>query len=226
MIVHLQNQPLPGMHPLAHPLYCLTSDDVKPSHAVQVDQMVKAGIKLIQVRSKTNFSSFHLDQLKVSISKARALGVCVIINDDYLLSEALGANGVHLGKYDSLPSETRLEPDRDIIIGRTVHSLEDAQDVKSLGFCNYVGIGPIRDSSTKPDLSPSLSVQHITDIISVLSPIPCFLIGGLTSIDFQLLDKTGAKGICVCSGISSHHDFGSYLANYSAESLKYYGQTT
>lgn len=142
MIVHLQNQPLPGMHPLAHPLYCLTSDDVKPSHAVQVDQMVKAGIKLIQVRSKTNFSSFHLDQLKVSISKARALGVCVIINDDYLLSEALGANGVHLGKYDSLPSETRLEPDRDIIIGRTVHSLEDAQDVKSLGFCNYVGIGP------------------------------------------------------------------------------------
>ena len=226
MITQLQNQPVSEMHSLDHPLYCLTSDYAKPSHAVQVDQMAKAGVKIIQVRSKISLSSLHFDQLKISISNARALGACVIINDHYTLCESLGANGVHLGRHDSLPTECKFEPKRDTIVGHTVHSLDDAQYVKSSGFCHYVGIGPFRHSSTKPDLKASLSVQDISSLISFLSPTPCFLIGGLSLGDFSLLAKTGAKGICVCSGISSTHDFGSHLANYTAESIKYYGRTS
>ena len=208
---------------LNHPLYCITSDTVTSTHADQVSSMAQEGVKIIQVRSKKKFAREEVSRLRSAIKNARRLGACVIVNDDPILCSVTGADGVHLGSNDAPPESARLALGEGKIIGGTVHSLNEAHALKLSGYCDYAGIGPFRNSTTKQELRPKLSLKDITQIISFLSPIPCFLIGGLNSLDFSLLAMTGARGICVCSGVNKGKNFGAYLEHYTNESQKHYG---
>ena len=204
-------------------LYCLTSDQVHDTHAKQILNFSKVGIKLIQVRSKNSFRNSSPNELSESIQQAKSYGSSVILNDSIDSVAQLNADGVHLGKRDCDPLIAReILGDRKVI-GSTVHSLEDAKVVKAKGVSNYIGIGPIRKSKTKKDLIPKLSLKKIKEIVSFLYPLPSFLIGGLTHNDFQLLRKTGATGICVCSSLSTKLEFGANLKLFLEEKSKYDG---
>jgi len=208
---------------LNHPLYCITSDNVTSTHADQVSSMAQEGVKIIQVRSKEILVEEEVKRLSSAIKDARKLGACVIVNDDPRLCNATGADGVHLGSNDEPPKSARLAIGEGKIIGGTVHSFDEAHALKLSGYYDYAGIGPFRNSSTKQELRPKLSIKDIIQIVSFLSPVPCFLIGGLDSMDFSLLTETGARGICVCSGLNKGKNFGAYLEHYTNESQKYYG---
>tara|TARA_B100001093_G_C26751877_1_gene981546 strand:- start:59 stop:706 length:648 start_codon:yes stop_codon:yes gene_type:complete len=205
-------------------LYCLTSDHSNDTHAKQILNLSKVGIKLIQVRSKNSLRNSSPNELSESIQKAKSFGSSVILNDSVDLVAELNADGVHLGTDDCDPLIAReILGDRKVI-GSTVHSLEGAESIKEKGVSNYIGIGPIRKSKTKKDLVPKLSLQKVKEIVSFLHPIPSFLIGGLTHNDFQLLRKTGAIGICVCSSLSTKFEFGANLKLFLEEKSKYDGR--
>jgi len=171
-------------------------------HSKQVETFIEAGFKFIQLRSKSIGSKDLLIQAKRSAEIAKAYDCTLIINDYYELAQEVNADGVHLGRNDASISIARnfLAPSK--IIGKTVHNLEEAREAQ-IDTPDYVGVGPYRKSSTKKELSPTLSDQEFAQIFEVLLPIPVYLIGGLKSDDYVLIEKFGIQGIAICSELFS-----------------------
>ena len=181
-------------------LLCLTRDDPDISHLGQIERLLYAGASFIQLRSKSLPYNHLLQETESAVKLTKSKGCKLIINDDYKLAKKVDADGVHLGISDAPIEVVRDYLPEQKIIGKTVHSLEEAQ-IALEEKPDYIGLGPFRKSTTKTELIPTLSEHDLKEILKLLQPIPVFLIGGLTSNDFHLIDHFGIQGICLCSAL-------------------------
>ena len=171
-----------------------------------IKSAIDAGCKWIQLRFK-NATVEELKVLAVDVKKiCRERGVLFIINDHPLIAKAVGADGLHLGLTDMPVAEARKILGDDIIIGGTANTLQDVlQRVKE--GCNYIGLGPLRFTTTKQKLSPLLGFGGYKMIVDELRfhriSIPIYAIGGIISEDIAPLMQTGIYGIAV-SGMITH----------------------
>ena len=189
-------------------LLALTGDDSCVSHLSQVEIMLESGVRFIQFRSKMLTGASLIEEARFAADLARQAGAVLIVNDSPEVAARSGAHGVHLGMKDaSLASACEWMGDG-AIVGRTVHSLEEARQVKAEGGCGYVGLGPFRSSKTKPGLRPVLEYPDFSEIKAVLDPVPIYLIGGLGLADFDLIDDLGIAGLAVCSALSTEGRLG------------------
>jgi len=179
---------------------CLTCDHPELSHFDQTKLLLENGAKLIQLRSKTSSPKSFLHDAERSTALAKKWGATIIINDSPEITKASKADGVHLGQSDSSPVKARILLGSGFLIGRTVHSFEEAIRCKEENP-DYVGVGPFRRSKTKQNIKPQLSRDQFAEIFSILHPIPIFLIGGLTGDDFSLIDELGISGLAICSAL-------------------------
>jgi len=182
-------------------LLCLTRDAPDCSHFRQVEKLVHAGASFIQLRSKSVPENQLLEESKSAVILAKQNGSKLIINDHYELTKDVEADGVHLGVSDAPVEFVRDYLPRGKIIGKTVHSFEEAK-IAVKEQPDYIGLGPIRNSITKKELTPCLSDEEFKEIAALLHPIPVFLIGGLNRNDFDLIDRIHVQGICLCSDLS------------------------
>jgi len=186
-------------------LMCLTHDHSVLSHFDQAKLLLENGGRLIQVRTKVmNLTSFTLEAIEI-VQLARSFNAKVIINDHADVAASASAWGVHLGMRDERTADVKKKFGNRLIIGRTVHSLADAQKCK-VEKPDYIGIGPFRISATKRDLIPQLSVDQFKQIITFLSPLPTFLIGGLNENDSLLIDELNLTGLALCSALWKCND--------------------
>ena len=195
-------------------LLALTSDDFIISHSRQSEIMMDAGVRFIQFRSKVLAAARLHKELERAVRAAEGRGTVLVANDCPLLAVRSRSNGVHLGMEDGSPRRARELLGDSAIIGRTVHSLEDARLVKEEGNCDYVGLGPYRTSQTKPELNPVLSHAEIIEVRVLLDPIPVYLIGGMGLADFDLIRELGVTGLAVCSALSERDAFGANLDSF------------
>ena len=82
-------------------------------------------------------------------------------------------------------------------IGVSIHSLEEAKDVESLG-ASYVIAGHIFETDCKKGLEPR-GLKFIEDLSSALS-IPIFAIGGIDEKNSQSVINSGAFSVCIILG--------------------------
>lgn len=199
--VNVNDQVLPS-------LLALTRDDSCVSHVSQVEIMLESGVRFIQFRSKLLAGSSLLEEARLAADLVRQVGAVLIVNDCPEVAVRSGAHGVHLGMQDASLASARQLLGEGAIIGRTVHSVEEAIQVKLEGSCDYVGLGPFRLSKTKPGVRPVLDYSDISEIKAILDPLPIFLIGGLELSDFDLIDDLGIAGLAVCSALSGREGVG------------------
>ena len=69
---------------------------------------------------------------------------------------------------------------------------------------NYIGVGPIFPTGTKPDANP-VGVELIRDVAARVEA-PFFAIGGITLINLHQVLAAGAKRIAVVSAILNAPD--------------------
>lgn len=108
---------------------------------------LSAGCRIIQYREKKASTRRMLHEALAikGLCQDKAL---LIINDRIDIALAADADGVHLGK-DDMPLETaRMILGRDMIIGISCSSVEDARKAEG---ADYLGIGPVFTTSTKKD---------------------------------------------------------------------------
>jgi thiamine-phosphate pyrophosphorylase len=182
-------------------LLCITRDTPDFSHFSQVEKLVHEGASFIQLRSKLVPESVLLEESKSAVILAKQNGSKLIINDHYKLARDVDADGVHLGVSDAPVEFVRDYLPQGKIIGKTVHSIEEAK-IAVKEQPDYIGLGPVRNSITKEELTPCLSDEEFKEIAALLYPIPVFLIGGLNRNDFDLIDRINVQGICLCSDLS------------------------
>ena len=181
---------------------CLTRDSSEYSHDQQVKDFIQGGGQFIQLRSKSLPNEVLYHQANKAVTYAKAYGANLIINDHIELTRQIDAHGVHLGANDGSVASARKILSSEKIIGKTVHSIEEALFAKK-DNPDYVGMGPYRISSTKKDLQPVLTNYQFQQIVKILDPIPVYLIGGLSKNDFSLIETLGVQGLALCSALFS-----------------------
>ena len=131
-----------------------------------------------------------------------AYDVALIVNDRADLAAKLGADGVHLGQGDGSVEAARKLMGRDAQIGVTCHDSRHLAMEASEAGANYVAFGAFFPTATK-------ETRHRPDpaILSwwtVLSPLPCVAIGGITPENAPPLVEAGADFLAVCNGVWQH----------------------
>src|SRR5262249_12966332 len=73
-----------------------------------------------------------------------------ILNDRPDLVDACGADGVHVGQEDATPAQARASIGPDRIIGRSTHAPAQALAAQADPDVDYVVVGPVHATPTKP----------------------------------------------------------------------------
>jgi thiamine-phosphate pyrophosphorylase len=168
-----------------------------------VEAALKGGVTLFQFREKGTGALKGEEKAELASNiklLCKEYGVPFLINDDIELAIALGADGVHIGQEDEPASIVRGKIGEKIL-GVSVHTLEEAKKAVSEG-ADYLGIGPIYQTSTKEDAKEESGTALIEQIRAVGMDIPIVGIGGITAVNAGAVVKAGADGVSVITAIS------------------------
>ncbi|MBB6333189.1 thiamine-phosphate pyrophosphorylase [Chryseobacterium sediminis] len=164
------------------------------------------GIKWVQVRWKNAPENELINLCEISKQLCSEYQSVCIINDHVQLAKEIDADGVHLGLNDSSIEKARLILGENKIIGGTANTLSDViQRIEE--SCNYIGLGPLRFTTTKEKLSPVLGFEGYQEIVNGLRDqsidIPkIFAIGSVALEDLLPLQEIGIYGVAVSGQIT------------------------
>jgi thiamine-phosphate pyrophosphorylase len=172
-----------------------------------VEQMIEGGVDLIQLRGK-NKSIGELVGLAVELHKLAAKSSTpLIVNDHAEIARRVPVEGVHVGQDDDPIEIVRRKAARDILIGKSTHSLGQARAAQSEG-ADYIGFGPIFATPTKPDYAP-IGLEDIRRVHAQVS-LPIFCIGGINIDNLQSVIDAGAKRVVMVSALLKAHNIVDY----------------
>ena len=169
--------------------------------------MIEGGVDLIQLRGKTQPVD-QLMELAGSIEQmTSASGIPFIINDRAEIAAKVPVTGVHVGQDDDSIAHARKKAGRQLLIGKSTHSLEQAIAAQREG-ADYIGFGPIFATPTKPDYQPigSTGIKRVNNDVSV----PIFCIGGIKIDNLGEIIAAGAKRVAIVSGLLKSPDIAKY----------------
>jgi thiamine-phosphate pyrophosphorylase len=170
------------------------------------EQMVLGGVDLIQLRAKKQSPS-EIARLGASMRKLiPATGPIFILNDHPELVGDMGADGIHVGQDDLSVDEARAKAGG-VLVGKSTHSLEQAIAAEKEG-ADYIGVGPIFATPTKPDYIP-VGPALINQVRSAVK-VPQFCIGGINEQTLSGVLAGGAHRIVIVSDLLKSHDIPAY----------------
>ncbi|KTS06579.1 MULTISPECIES: thiamine phosphate synthase [Microbacterium] len=181
-----------------------------------VDQAVDAGVTVVQLRDKVATGG-ELYARALDLADVIA-GRCAFVVDDrldiVLAARANGArvDGIHLGQSD-LPvdiARTLLGPDA--LVGWTANTPAHLAAAAAFpdGTLDYLGVGVIRATATKPDHPRPLGVDGFAEL-AASTVLPCVAIGGIDVDDVGPLRRAGAAGVAVVSAVCAADDPGAVV---------------
>jgi thiamine-phosphate pyrophosphorylase len=168
--------------------------------------LIAGGVDIIQVRGKKLSHSKLVKLVRAVVQATAESDVPVIVNDDIAAAEEAGAAGVHLGQEDwaAIPRAKRnLRLVNMNLVGISTHSLHQAMEAERDG-ANYIGVGPIFPTGTKPDATP-VGVELIHQVAARVAT-PFFAIGGITLDNLAAVLAAGATRVAVVSAILNAPD--------------------
>ena len=167
-----------------------------------LDAVIKGGGKIIQLRDKEICKRDFFLLAKKFREITLKEGILLIINDYLDVAMAIDADGVHLGQEDFPLKEARkLAPN--LILGRSVHSLEQAKIAEAAGADN-INIGPIFPTGTK-EHAQAIGTEAIKKIAPEIS-IPFTVMGGIKSSNIKETVNAGAKKLALVTAVTQAAD--------------------
>ena len=169
----------------------------------QVECAIKGGATCVQLREKDLDEKTFLDEaIKIS-ALCKKYGVPFFVNDNVDVAIKCNADGIHVGQEDMQASQVRQKVGDDMLIGVSVHSVEEALNAVKNG-ADCLGVGAMFSTSTKTDVDV-LSKQTLRDICSAVD-IPVVAIGGINKDNISQLAGTGVDGVALVSAIFAAQD--------------------
>lgn len=165
---------------------------------------VRGGATMVQLRDKQATTAEMIamgQELKAALA---GTGVPLIVNDDVDAALAIGADGIHVGQDDMAAVSVRARVGDQMILGLSVETEELAKRVDP-AVVDYVGIGPVFATGTKPDHKPPVGFDGLARIVA-LAPVPAVAIGGVKAEHAGEIFSAGAKGLAVVSAICGQSD--------------------
>ncbi|WP_222195731.1 thiamine phosphate synthase [Modestobacter italicus] len=170
---------------------------------------VAGGVTAVQVRDKTA-SRRDLLALVRAVQAVLPPGVALIVNDAVDVAVLTGADGVHVGADDLPPTEARTLLGPGALVGVSVGSAAELDDVLALpaGVVDLVGLSPVWSTPTKPDAGAALGLDGARALAARARAggLASVAIGGISAENAAAVAATGVDGICVVSDICTAAD--------------------
>ena len=175
----------------------------KQSLYEQVESALKGGVTCVQLREKElNEEEFLNEAMEIS-ALCKQYGVPFFINDNVEIAIKCQADGIHVGQEDMEAAKVRQRVGNDMIIGVSVHSVEEALEAVKNG-ADCLGVGAMFSTSTKTDVDV-LPKETLHDICMAVD-IPVVAIGGISKNNMLQLAGTGVCGVALVSAIFAADD--------------------
>ncbi len=182
-------------------LYVIT--DQKENLLEIIEEILIAGVKIIQYRFKTGTDKDHLQEAIKIKNLCKKYNSLFIVNDRIDIAIASDADGIHLGQDDLNIKTARKLLGYSKIIGTSANNEIDISIALKEG-CDYLGIGPIFETLTKKEKKP-IGIEMIKTLTKDLN-IPWFAIGGVTTKNISILKRNGFKKVALVSQIMNSED--------------------
>ena len=185
------------------PILCLITDrrrlgaSWEEALVTRVRTAATAGVDLVQVRERDLDGGPMTRLVAACVEAVRGTSARVLVNDRVDVALAAGAHGVHL-RGDSFPaSRVAARAPSGFLIGRSVHSTDEAVAAAEAGALNYLIFGTVFDSSSKPG-RPAAGLRELSRVASA-TRIPVLAIGGITARNVAEVMAAGAAGAAAIS---------------------------
>ncbi|WP_242110668.1 thiamine phosphate synthase [Luteimonas aquatica] len=184
----------------AHPsgLYLITPDEPDTARLLQRVRAVLGFATWLQYRNKHADPALRHAQASALLAPCRAAGVPLIVNDDWRLAQAIGADGAHLGEDDGDLRAARHALGETAILGASCYDDPARAQIAVDAGASYVAFGaffPTRSKSGTRRARPELLRE------AARLRRPRVAIGGITPDNAGTLIAAGADLVAVISGV-------------------------
>ncbi len=174
------------------------------SHQAVIEAAIAGGATIVQYREKAASTRQMVTEAQALLELARRFGVPLIVNDRIDVALAVDADGVHVGQDDMPARLARQLIGSHKILGVSVSTLAEAKQAVEDG-ADYLGVGPVFATPTKPDAAPPIGMDGLRSICQQVS-IPTVAIGGINAVNAAAAIAAGATGVAVVSAVVAADD--------------------
>ncbi len=182
-------------------LYVLTDTGLARGRSL-VELVVAAlegGATAIQLRDKTSSTLAQVELGRQLRRVTRDAGALLLVNDRVDVAYAVEADGVHLGQDDLPIAVARAILGRTAIVGGSAGNPDELARALADGV-DYLGIGPMYPTTTKPDAGAPLGPTGLAAMRRA-TDLPIVGIGGIDATNVAPVIAAGADGVAVISAI-------------------------
>jgi len=193
------------------------TDKAKINIFLLAEKLAYLGVDIFQLRAKGLSDRKYLTlatKLSKIIKKRKKM---FIVNDRADIAYLSGASGLAIAEDYTSPSQARKIIGNKAIIGKTIHSLRELENLRSQeridrAKIDYISFGPAFKTKTKPNLKP-LTSRKLKTLIEKNKKL-IFAIGGINQYNIDSLLESGIKNIAICRGIILAKNLKTTINNY------------
>lgn len=161
------------------------------------------GVDIVQLRDKSADDASLIETGRLFRRICDQHGALLVVNDRGDLAVACEADGVHVGQDDAPVASIRATVGDERLIGVSTHS-EAQIDAASQSGCDYIAVGPVFETPTKPGAAPVGT--RLVDYAARHSQLPFFAIGGIDAGNAADVVDAGATRLAVVRAIRDAAD--------------------
>ncbi|MCB1251266.1 MAG: thiamine phosphate synthase [Acidimicrobiales bacterium] len=186
-------------------LHLITPDRCDDATAAVTARLLAGGAPLVQVRCKQATDRQRLQAVRAALEARRAPDQLVLVDDRADVACAAGADGVHVGDEDLPVPAVRSLVGHHRLVGATARTPEAAR-ARVLEGAHYLGVGPVRESTTKvAGLPAPIGLDGLAAVAAAV-PVPVIAIAGIEVGDVADVRAAGAHGVAVCAAVYGADD--------------------
>jgi thiamine-phosphate pyrophosphorylase len=160
--------------------------------------LLRGGVDILQLRAKKHPKTEIVKYAEIMLPLTKTAEVPLILNDYPDLLREIDADGCHVGQEDFGIAEARDLAGRDCLVGKSTHTLLQAQTAEREG-ADYIGFGPLFPTETKPT-AKAIGLTELRTLHEQVK-LPIYCIGGVKLENLREIVHAGAKRVCIVSDL-------------------------
>jgi len=185
------------------PIYVITDTGAALCVADQARAAARGGAAWVQLRDKSASDGDLAALIRQLLPEMTSFGTRLVVNDRVEVALETGTHGLHIGQGDGDAAAIRQRMPPGMILGLSVETVAQARVIPQ--GVDYIGAGPVRATSSKPDHATPIGFDGLAQIVAAAA-IPTYAIGGLNPGDAKAVRATGAIGMAVVSAVTRAPD--------------------
>jgi thiamine-phosphate pyrophosphorylase len=158
-----------------------------------IGRAARAGADAVQIREGSLDDRTLIDFVTRIVASVPSR-VRILVNGRTDVALAAGAAGVHL-RGDCVPaSRVRAIVPHGFLVGRSVHSRDEALAAEADGGCDYLMFGTVFPSRSKPAGHAAAGVGLLGEVCRAVA-LPVVAIGGVNQARAAAVARAGARGV-------------------------------